>query len=81
MKESKIKEEKLDNIEKLAREKIYKKDCLATNDYLIDERNINFSDELVNTLGGFDVSFIEFAPKVFNRLRKTENIDEDELIE
>ena len=81
MKDSKIKEDKLDNIEKLAREKIYKKDCLKTNDFLIDERNVNFSDELVSSLGGFDVSFTEFAPKVFNRLRKTENIDEHELIE
>ena len=68
-------------VEKRANERITKKDCLLTNDNIIDENNINFEDDYVKTSGLFEVMFTEYAPKVFSRLRQAEDCNEEELIQ
>jgi hypothetical protein len=62
------------------KKKVAKADCLAFNEYTITPFNINFEDELVRSTGNLEVDFIEFAPKIFQSLRKMECLDEDEMI-
>lgn len=61
--------------------KIRKKDCLFSNENIIDENNINFDDEYVKSSTSFEVMFTEYAPKVFNKLRQLESCYEEELMQ
>jgi hypothetical protein len=61
--------------------KITKKDCLFSNENIIDEANINFEDDYVKSSGPFEVMFTEYAPKVFSKLRQVESCYEEELIQ
>jgi hypothetical protein len=59
---------------------INKEDCLALDINTINDANLNFVDELSKSSEKFEITFAEFAPKVFKILRKLENVEEDELI-
>jgi hypothetical protein len=62
-------------------DKITKKECLDAKEIYINEDNIKIEDEFIKCLGVIDIRFTEFAPKVFQKLRQIEKLDEDELIE
>ena len=61
--------------------KITKKECLETNDFILNNNNINFEDEVVSNSGMIEISFTEFAPEVFRQLRLNEDLDEEAIIQ
>ena len=61
--------------------KITKKECLETNDFILNNNNINFEDEVVSNSGMIEISFTEFAPEVFRQLRLNEDLDEEDIIQ
>ena len=61
--------------------KITKKECLETNDFNLNNNNLNFEDEVVNNSGMIEINFTEFAPEVFKQLRLNEELNENDIIE
>lgn len=60
-------------------EKVSKTECKLTNEFNITNENANIDDEMVHNSKHLDIYFTEFAPKIFKRLRRIENVSEEEL--